>query len=415
MWLFLRLVLDGCTPLRCAGRVPALVAEVCGLTLGTPHWTTGRMWLLRLGLYKLLRPKEIADDWVWLLDHSVQAGTTKCLLILGLRLSALPPAGQPLRHADLEPIALLPVEKSTQQTVCAQLEAATAQTGVPRVILDDHGADLHGGVTLFQERHPATREIYDATHKAARLLKRRLDRDPRWAEFGRQVGQARRQMQQTPLACLLPPAVGDKARFMNLGPLIRWGEETLRVLDQPPAALLQNVSPERVQASLGWLRAFAAVLHEWSQYLAVIDTTLDFVRTEGLTPESGATLRGMLDALWLDTPARTLALELAAFVRDESAKVPPGERFPGSTEVLESCFGKLKALEQHHSRSGFTSLILSLGALVSQTTADIVATALRTIRTQDVRSWHHTILGPSVQSLRKLAYHPTSIPETKPG
>jgi len=415
VWLFVQLVLTGRAALRCAARVPAIVSEICGISLGAPHWTTGRLWLLRLGLYKLLRPKTIADDWAWLLDHSVQVGTTKCLLVLGIRLSALPPAGQPLRHEDLEPIELLPVESSTKEIVCEQLQAATVKTGVPRVILDDHGADLHGGVKLFQQRHPQTIELYDVTHKAARLLKRRLERDTRWAAFGQRVGQARRQIQQTPLACLLPPALGDKARFMNLAPLIRWGTETLRMLDQPPAALRDGVSIECLEAKLGWLREYAAALREWSQYIAVIETTLEFVRSEGLSAESAPALREMLDALWLDPPARTLAIELAAFVRSESAKAAPGERFPGSTEVLESCFGKLKALEQQHSLSGFTSLILSLAALVSHNTADVIADAFETIRTNDVWTWCRTVLGRSVQSLRKLAYHPTLIPETKPG
>lgn len=403
--LFIELVLAGRTPLRCAGRVPEIVSRVCGVSLGTPHWTTGRLWLLRLGLYKLTRPKAIADDWAWLIDHSVQAGTTKCLLVLGIRLSELPAVGEPLRHEDLEPILLLPVESSTKETVCEQLEAATATTGVPRMILDDHGADLHGGVKLFQQQHPETIEVYDVTHKAARLLKRRLERDPRWSEFARQAGQARRLVKQTELACLAPPPIGDKARFMNLDRLVRWGEETLRILERPSAELLQHLSAERLDAKLGWLHEFRADLREWSQYMAVIETTLEFVRGEGLTPQSGAALRDMLDALALEPPARTLAIELAAFVRDEAAQAQPGERLPGSTEALESCFGKFKALEQHQSHSGFTSLILSLAALVSRTTADVFAQAFTTIRTSDVRHWSQTLLGPSVQSLRKLAYH----------
>jgi hypothetical protein len=405
--LFLELVLRGRAPLRCAGRVPKILAEVLGTVWGQPDWTTGRLWLLRLGLYKLSRPKTPADDWVWMIDHSVQTGTTKCLVILGIRLSDLPPTGEPLRHEDLQPIELLPVESCSQEGVCAQLEAAVAKTGVPRAIVDDHGADLHGAVKQFQQQHPETIEIYDITHKAARLLKRRLERDPQWAAFSQQVGQTRRHIQQTELACLLPPPVGDKARFMNLDALIRWGEQTLQVLQQPSAALRQHVSPERLAAKLGWLREFQGALRVWSQYTAVIETALEFVRCEGLTPRSGPALREMLDALWLDPPARTLAIELAAFVRGEAAKAAPGERLPGSTEVLESCFGKLKALGQHQSRSGFTSLILSLGALVSPTTPDLIAEALAAIRTHDVRAWCRNLLGPSVQSLRKLAYHPT--------
>ena len=71
-----------------------------------PAWFTGRLWLLRLGYYKLTRPKEQTEDWVWIVDHTVQLGKEKCLVILGVRLSALPIEGHCLSHEDVEPIAL---------------------------------------------------------------------------------------------------------------------------------------------------------------------------------------------------------------------------------------------------------------------------------------------------------------------
>lgn len=95
------------------------------LPLDVPTWHTGRLWMLRLGYYKLTRPKEQADDWVWIVDHTVQIGAKKCFIILGLRLSDLPPIGQCLSHQDVELIALLPVEKSNKEVVYRQLEAFT--------------------------------------------------------------------------------------------------------------------------------------------------------------------------------------------------------------------------------------------------------------------------------------------------
>jgi hypothetical protein len=78
----------------------------------------------------------------------------------------------------LEPIALVPMTNSTKQTVAACLEDAVAKTGVPRAILNDHGADLHGGLEIFRQSHPETIELYDIKHKAACLLKARLGGSP---------------------------------------------------------------------------------------------------------------------------------------------------------------------------------------------------------------------------------------------
>src|SRR2546425_2381582 len=139
--LSLRLVLNGVS-LRGVPRVLAVVAHAFGWPLEIPHWTTGRLWLMRLGHAILTQPLEKADDWAWLTDHSVQIGQEKCLVIVGIRLRDLPVRGECLQHHDLKLIALLPRKSWTRQEVDEALEQATKRSGVPRVIVDDHGVDL---------------------------------------------------------------------------------------------------------------------------------------------------------------------------------------------------------------------------------------------------------------------------------
>ena len=105
-----------------------------GLSTSIPSWDSGRLWLMRIGLYKLNRPKPKADDWVWIIDFSIQLGKEKCLVILGVRQCDLPPEGQALRHEDMEPITLVPVEQANGTIVYQKLEEAAVKTGVPRAI-----------------------------------------------------------------------------------------------------------------------------------------------------------------------------------------------------------------------------------------------------------------------------------------
>ena len=94
-------------------------------------------------------------------------------MILGIRLKDLSEPGKCLQHSELRLVALVPRKSWTRQEVDEALEVASRRTGVPRVIVDDHGVDIAGGVSFFQDRHPETVEIYDAKHKAACLLKSR--------------------------------------------------------------------------------------------------------------------------------------------------------------------------------------------------------------------------------------------------
>ena len=83
----LRLVQAGVS-LRCVPRVLETLCDALGWALPVPHWTTGRLWLLRLGHAVLNAEKKPADDWAWLIDHSVQIGQEKCLVIVGIRLAS---------------------------------------------------------------------------------------------------------------------------------------------------------------------------------------------------------------------------------------------------------------------------------------------------------------------------------------
>jgi hypothetical protein len=140
------------------------------LPLSYPSRFSGRLWLFRRGYYKLTRPKELADDWVWLVDHTVQLGAEKCLVILGIRLCNLPAPGDCLSHEDVEPIALFPVKQSNCEVVLQQLEDTLPKTGVPREIIGDKGSDLKSGVEKFCQEHRETCYVYDVKHKDCRCV-----------------------------------------------------------------------------------------------------------------------------------------------------------------------------------------------------------------------------------------------------
>ena len=99
-----------------------------------------------------------------------------------------------------------------------------------------------------------------------------------------------------------------------------------------------------------------------------------------------------------------MAGELIAFVREQCQQLRTGERLLGTTEPLECAFGKQKSLERSATKTGFTSLLLGLGAVVGKTTAEVVHQALETCRTKHVVQWCRALLGTTLQSKRSLAY-----------
>jgi hypothetical protein len=352
-----------------------------------------RSWLLRLGCYALLGPLP-AGDWVWLIDHTVQIGAGKLLVIAGCPLADVP-RDRPLRQSDVHLVHLSLMEHSTHETVAAELEQAAQRTGNPRQIAADQGSDLEGGVRLFQRQHVGIAHVHDLAHQAANVLKNRWSKDPRWGEFVSKLSQAAAKLRQTRAAHLLPPAVRAKARFMNVRPTLRFAQRVLRLLDgTTPGA--------RVEEQYGWLRDYRAAVANWTSEQAAAESAVAHVRTHGVNRQTAAALDGVWSTLELTPGARAVAARLRAAVVREGAQARPGETLVGSTEVLESTFGKLKRLEGSFSGDGFTSLSLVLGAILGQRTEEQVRQALDAIPQKTADSFAQRLLGTTIHKLRRL-------------
>lgn len=403
---FIELVLSAPCSQRAAATIVHWMSQLAGGCQQAPCANAGRTWLFRLGLYELTSPKERADDWVWLVDHTVQLGSHKGLIIVGLRLIDWQSDPRPLEHRDVRLLHLEPMEHSDGQAVQQELEKAAAQTGVPRAIVSDGGSDLKKGVELFRQTHSTTDHVYDITHKVALLLKKELEADPKWEEFISESNLARRGLALTAAGFLVPPALKAKARYMNVDCLVEWGAKVLRFLDQPPAVPGPPLDQERIEARLGWLRSFRQRLQQWSALLSLAQAAEHYVRHHGWHAAAAAQWRAVLEPLATCDASRRLLDQLLAFAAEQAAKARPGERLVGSTEVLESLIGKYKYLQSLHSGYGMTRTILALGALVGRRSLETLRAALGHVTNRHVHDWCQQHLGLTLQARRHHAFPP---------
>jgi hypothetical protein len=402
--LFFEMVFQAAATFRSASASLELVREYLPDVDRTPTAWCGELWVMRIGLYELYRPKEQVSDRVWIMDHTVQVGTTKCLLIVGVRLSWWQEQRRPLEHGDLEILTLEPIDNSDGEAVRIQLESTADLVGVPRAIVSDQGTDLKRGIEAFRQDHPETVAVNDIAHKVASLVKRDLEDQDRWGEFLQHMGRTKLCLQQTQLALLMPPTPKNKSRYMNLEELVNWGGRALSFVDHPPAVDGVAVDRQKLQDKLGWIQDFREDLTRWLGLLKVISITLEYVRYGGYHRHAARELKKRLQPFLTHTYHRSITAQILAFVKQQSASAAPGERIIGSSECLESLIGTGKRIERQQSKSGFTKLVLAMAAAVAKPTAEYLKEALAAVSTKDLYEWGRDILGRSVQSQRRIAF-----------
>lgn len=401
--LFQQMVISAATSMRSASAVLEIFRSHLPHMERTPCANTGRLWLLRLGLYELRCAKEKADDWVWMMDHTIQLGPWKCLIVIGIRLSCWLSDRRPLRHEDMTLLDLTPMEQSTGEGVHERLRAMVEKTGVPRAIVSDGGTDLKRAMEFFREDYPEVHHILDMKHKNATLLKKELQSDERWASFVTQANKTKLGVTQTSLAFLNPPSLKTKARYMNLDTLVSWAVQALAYLDQPIDILEERIDRRKLREKLGWLRGYRRALKRWSELLTIAQTTEDYINREGIHPLIREKLQKRLRPVVTTPAGRRLRDALLRFVVEQSSALPRGERLIGSTEVLESIIGKYKRLQSSHSKGGMTAMLLSIGTMIGRRAGDTIKTALQTVTTADVLTWCKDHLGITLQAQRKIA------------
>jgi hypothetical protein len=300
----------------------------------------------------------------------------------------------------LEDVTLLHLEampRSTKVDVEGSLRRLAQSVGEPVGVVHDNGADLAGGVRMFAKQHPRVRSIADCKHKAACLLKKRLHADERWKEFQQRLGRTKTEIQQTELAFLAPPGQRSKARYMNVDRSVVWAEKVLAVLSGE-LALPARMKLERLEEKLGWLKGYAEELKRWQEWVETIEVVVGHMGRHGLSATAADDLHGMLGQARSETE---LSRELLWFIDGQCQKLEEGERLPGSTEVVETCMGKLKRLEGEQSKGGFTGLLLGLAAMVGKKGNHTVDEMFQQATTKDVFAWIKENLGFTVQAARQ--------------
>lgn len=361
----------------------------------TPSFWSIRNWVLRLGLYELQREKTKAEDWTLILDHTICIGTHKALLILGVRLGELKRNGFLLQHQDVQVMGLEIMERSTGEKILKILEETTIKTGVPRAIVSDAGSDIKKAVKLYCENHPQTDWIYDVSHQMAKLLEKEFKSDPNWESFLTQAAQSRSQCQQTQLSYLIPPAQRIKARWMNLKPLINWG---LRMIDREE---IPADHEEKFEEQFGWLRDYEDSLTEFYLMIIMTEQTCKIVKKQGINKRGVKECEKELLELSSSSRLKGFMQKIMKYLKEELSKVKPGESLLCSSDIIESLFGKYKAMMARSPQKAISALVLAIGTLTSKRTSEEIIEAMETKSMKDVNAWIKEKLGESNWKLRR--------------
>ncbi len=350
VWLALQLFVGARISFRAVSRVLRLLAEVLGIKKAPcpqtlVNWVTSLSMvriqsarLLQGGVSLSLAP--FTNGFIWMIDSSIGLGPGKILSVLALnarhhQLVAAAPGFQ-----QVQCIAVSVAASWTGETIADLLQRVILVIGRPAAYLKDCGSELHKAIGLLEEQGLASPSIDDISHAVANMLKRRYQAHPQFATFVSACGRVSGKLKHTMLACLAPPTVHTKARFMHVHRLVTWADRLLKL--SPAGGAKAGSTRAKLRACLDALPTCKALIKQFRDDAVALLACQKRLKTQGLSHDTLAQCAPLIDAIPSVSVRREFTGSLHYQLQTATTLGLDHVGLPMSSDPIESLFGLAK-------------------------------------------------------------------------
>lgn len=347
VFLALQLFLVARIGFRAVCRVLGVMAGVLGIQK-VPCPQTVINWVSRLSLVRMQSAHELrglprppfSNGLIWMIDMSIGLGTGKILTVLALRAHHHQLVSAAPCFEDLHCIGVSVADSWTGETIAAFLERLIAVMGRPAAYLKDGGTDLHKANRLLGERGLSSPSIDDISHVIANLLKWWYQDHPMFETFLSACGRMSGKLKQTILACLAPPRVHTKARFMNLHRLVIWADKLLKL--SPPGGAKAGSILSKLRACLDQLPSCKPFIRRFRDDALPLLECQKILKSKGLSHETMKECEQHIQAIPTVPLRRKFIIYLQGQLETAGKLGLEEIGMPISSDPLESLFGLAK-------------------------------------------------------------------------
>jgi hypothetical protein len=356
-------------------------------SLKAPSHSTVLLWMKKYGYHELYKAKDIGDDWVVILDESVQFGQNKLLVVYGVRQCDID-FSRPLIYKDLVTLALVSKSSWSGDDIREVLADVEKRIGTIKYAVADHGNSIRKALKLLNIPH-----IYDLTHCISLSVEHIYKEDPEFRAYTKKMAHLRGTQALGKMAHVLPPLQRCKARFMNLRPISDWGVSVLNLLD------CQQGDFREEKDNLRWVGSYRELIGELNLLNKIINDIQSIVKKNGLSKANFQRCKQILEQASTQRLIRFKNVITDHFEKSINA-LPQLDHILCSSDILESSFGKYKNYLQDNPMVGITNLCLSLAGFTGSMKEDEIKQALETTRVAQINKWTLSNIGKTTLAKR---------------
>lgn len=385
--IFLKAKIETSAGFRSVSKIIIVCHVYFKFNCSAPSFSTGSLWVKKLGYYQLQQPKEQADDWIIIADESIGIGQEKLLVVLGIRRCNID-FSRPLQLQDLKPILVKSKERWTGDDIAQELKKVKTQLGKIIYAVTDGGSTLKKGLKDSKIKH-----VYDITHAIAICLEKIYKNDVEFKEYTHLPGQMRFKKCCSKYAHLIPPNQRSKSRFLNIDIIVNWGVKVLKALEN-------NDASNDEKKELVWVKEKEELIIEMDKITEVIRQLSVILKSGGLSNKNKRKCISILKTCKKGR-MREFRKYLINYLESNIIHLKKrGEKLLCSSDIIETTFGKYKNEISKNLMTGITDLALIIPAFTSNLSEEEVMKAIDYSTVKDIEKWNKTNLCESLSVKR---------------
>ena len=395
------LVLDAVVSFRSVPRILELFNSKTSLELPwIPHFTSVINWSFRVGLGLLRQVRPTCEPWIAIIDHSIDIGTKKALVVLRVKAQSLRQRGSAIQLQDCECIGVKVCEMVNHETICKDLEKIFAIAGVPEAIVKDCDYTLAKGVRHWsaKQENPVP-VIDDIGHSMASALKNQFEKTADYKTFTTSLSQGAKCLRQTEFAFLTPPKLRTKGRFQSISKLGDWGAKMLDVFAVKGCAKKGSVLDKLRTVFPGFLQ-MKPFIERFALSTKIVSGIMEILKNKGLNKATYKQCYQLSQTLPRNSKVKKRLqtwLKKHLKVQKELTDLP----LLVSSDIIESLFGNYKHMLERSPQADMNRSVLLIPALCGSRKEATIDQALKTASQVDLEKWEKDNIPYTIRKKRQ--------------
>jgi len=337
-----------------------------------PTHTTVLNWTKKQGVGQFREPSFYRQEkWVLIVDESIQFGNKKLLLVVAVpehRCSQ----SKALCYRDLNPLVL----KVSSSWKSEEIKSAIAQhIDIEQIsyCISDTGNNLTRTFKLLGCKH-----IADVNHKFSLIIQKVFENNDLLNDYTKKLSSIRAQKSMSKNARIVPPNQRIMNRFMNLMPLFDWGMKMLYLMDM-------NHLTEEEKTVLSFLEPLKEFIVDTYRILNILNDIQKLFKNQGFNVKTAKQAILMFSSIKSDNSLK-IKKQLEIYFADLSSKAG-GKTICCSSDIIESCFGKIKSIVKGNKSVGISDLSLCIAAMMGQNNPEKTKVSMENVSMKKLKEW----------------------------